>query len=822
MVKSSFKHRFEKSLQFRKYFQLREWILARLGQWEALPVVEQGQGTQHASRSVGRSRDHVADRPVERPAERPGQRLEQHAPDMHLDKMTIDGINDSHHASHHATAAAESTAESTAEVISEAISEPSSRRARKILQLPPPHLPEALKPWRWSLVWLAALGVLGGMGTAALIWLVSLPPQVDCRNPERLSLDMEKLYCAQVAAQTGELPKLIDGIQLLTQWTEDHPLQREAQRLINEWSDQIFTIAIREVEKGNIQAAESAIGQIPSSAPVHADAQKAIERWRKYGKSAADLYATAETALKNRDWATASQQVVRLAEFERDYWKLEKGADALVKQLGMEKQAWQTLIRAQKLASGSLQQVGQAIPLAQQVPTQTYAAETARADLKRWSQKLLTVALQQWQKGDRAGTLKTLALTPQFQNTPEVADLYRFSQAYQLAESAMAERWEPSVGELLNLNEAIAALRQVPANSPFYAQAQALQNRWKQDLEDLVQLKYASMTADWKQSSALGLAIGQAKLIEAKRPRRVQAQSMIAYWRQETERLEDQPILNRAERLAENGTIEALQSAIAQAGQIKLGRALRQPAQTLIATWRSQIQTLEDRPKLARAEVLAEQGDLTDAIGAASEIQPGRALYPEAQRAIRQWRDQQVVEAQIAQDQPILDRANALANSGNLAEAIRVASGIGSGRALSGQAQTAINRWERELYPPAPTPDPSELQDQDRWSPTDRDWFDPAQPDLDPNNSSNNQPTDGGADSFPSPSPGSTPTLPDLQLVPPTTTYEPLPQPGSSSSSSPVEPAAPSLDQPTYEPAPPVDPLPPESADPLPPSPTAN
>ncbi|MCU0525513.1 MAG: hypothetical protein MUF72_11890 [Elainella sp. Prado103] len=798
MVKSSFKDRFEKSFRFKQHFQQKSQ--------SKQPQSKQPQSKPQSDPSPSKQHFHLwmwtrlSDRLEHQPSE--GSQGE-----IRFGEMRIEGINDSN---------ASPTGTSEA---------PLKRSPHRFHppKLPQPQLPEALKPWRWSLVWLAALGILGGMGTAALIWLISLPPQVDCRNPARLSLDMEKLYCAQEAAQNGELPKLVDGIKLLSQWTADHPLQREAQRLINDWSDQIFTIAIREVEKGNLKAAESAIGQIPNSAEIYTDAQKAIVRWRKYSQDASDLYATAEKALKQRDWATVSQQIVRLAEFERDYWELQKGADALVKQMGVEKQAWQTLIRAQKMAAGSLTELGEAIPLAQQVPPDTYAAETAKADLKRWSEKLLTAGVQQWQKGDRDGTLKTLQLPSRLKNTPEVADLYRFSQAYQLAASAIAEQWEPSVGELLTLHEAIAALKQVPSNSPFHTQAQSLTQQWQSELEDLVQLKYASMAAKWGQHSTLELAIGQAKLIEAKRPRRLQAQSMIAHWQQETERLEDQPILNRAKRLAETGTIASLQSAIAEASEVKLGRALRQSAQTLIATWRSQIQTLEDRPMLARAEVLAEQGELNAAIVAASEIQPGRSLYSQAQAAISEWREQLVVDAQIAQDQPILDRANALADSGNLAGAIRVASEIGSGRALSQQAQTAINRWEQQLYPPAPTP-PDVDDARDNWIPADQNYFDqPEDSAID----RSTDPPESGANSFPSPSPNGFPTpgsspnpLPELQLVPPSS-YQPLPQsseqPLPAASPNFPAPSAPSA-APTEEPMPPSEPLPPASLDPLPPS----
>lgn len=771
MVKSLFKDHFEKHLK------LQDWFRDRLS---AKPTVPPPKSVSRTSTPPRQSAVHPA----------------------YAAEMSIEGINESSQA------------------------HPPERGSRPIPPPPPPRPPQPdssspeKQAWRWSLVWLAAMAVLGGMGTAALIWLVSLPPQVDCRNPSHLTLDMERLYCAREAAQTGDLAKLIAGIELLKQWKSEHPLHNEATRLIEEWSGQVLTLARHKLKQGDLKGAESAISHIPNTTPVYADAQKAIARWRKYAKSASNIYTKAQTALKQKDWGTVSQQIVLLAEFERDYWELEKGADALAQQLGVEKQAWQTLSRAQKIASQGPQQLREAIPIAQQVPAKTYAAVAAKTDLKQWSQKLVTIGTQKWQKGDRRGALAVLNLPSKVVRTPEVADLYTFSNAYKLASSAISEQWVPSIGEILNLMEAIAAMGQIKSDSPFYAQAQAQKKNWQAQLQDLTQIKYASATAGLGQQATLKLAIGQAQQIKADQPRRLQAQSLIAYWQREAERLEDQPTVDQAIQLAKAGTIEDLQAAIVQASKVDLGRALRSKAQTLIAGWRSQIQTLEDRPKLDQAWDLASQGKLGDAIVAASAIQSGRSLYREAQKAISEWRYQQVVNAQIAQDRPILDRANALAESGNLAAAIDTAAQIDSGRALSGQARSAINRWEDQLIPPAP-PSPESYQPSDGiYNPSDNvpfsndAWMNGIPPLTSPS------PTDG-ATSFPSPTlqPSSSPSpvLPDQITPAPTTTYDPFPQPPVEQSPDSSEPPA-SVAPFSYEPLTP-DPLPPGSSDPLPPNP---
>lgn len=724
-------------------------------------------------------------------------------PPIHTTEMQVEGFNDP------SKPDADNLSQSDQAVQSSSVAKPvrakASAQVSEWMQ----------KPWSWSLIWLAALGVLGGMGTAAMLWLVTLPPQIDCRDTSKLSLDMERLYCAQEAAQSGEIAKLIAGIDMLKQWQPDHPLYREAQRLIEDWSGQVLTIATRRVERGDLKGAEAAISHLPQTTPVYAEAHKSLARWRKYSKTASGIYAKAQSAMKQKDWKTVSEQIVFLAEFERDYWQLEKGADAVAQQLGVEKQAWQVLTRAQKIAAtGDPDQIGAAIPVAQEVPAQTYAAQTAKANLKQWSQKLVSLSTQKWQKGDQAGTVALLKQTAKVANTPETEDLFKFGNAYMLANTALSEQWIPSMGGILNLMEAIAAVEQVKSTSPFYSQAQTLKKNWQAQLQDAIQIKYAGLTASLGQQSTLELAIGQAKQIAPDQPGRIQAQSLIAHWRAEVERLEDQPIMDQAVRIAKAGTIDALKQAIAQAKQIDLGRSLRGQAQTLIATWRSQIQVLEDRPKLDEAWLLARQNKLGEAIEVASVIQPGRALYREAQNTISDWRYQQTVDAQIAQDQPILDRANALAENGDLAAAIDAASQIGTGRALYSRAQSSIERWEDQLNPPPPEPDNFSRSGFDTYIPEDE---------LFPNSNNTVEPTPSpGVHTFPSPDRQLEGFPSPLQLAPPPrATYEPFPEPTvvpepPAPNQAPRQPAE--MSQPIEEPVPP-DPLPPRSPDPLPPSP---
>jgi hypothetical protein len=188
---------------------------------------------------------------------------------------------------------------------------------------------------------------------------------------------------------------------------------------------------------------------------------------------------------------------------------------------------------------------------------------------------------------------------------------------------------------------------------------------------------------------ALTYAIDRAQQIPPKHPQRLLAQTLIAQWRKEIQQIENQHKLMEAQHLAAQGRIEQLKAAVEIASSIQLGQPLRLEAQSVIARWNGQIQTIEDQPIMELAQTLAQRQDFTAAISTAGQIRSGRALYAEAQRAIADW----VAQVQTAQDRPILEAATALATQGRFDAAIATAAQIPPERALYQQAQAAIAEW---------------------------------------------------------------------------------------------------------------------------------
>jgi hypothetical protein len=497
------------------------------------------------------------------------------------------------------------------------------------------------KPWEWSLIGLVAVaGTFGGIGTAAVLWLSSLPEMPKCENVTLRSLDVQRLYCAQEAAHSGKLVDLVAGIHLLQDWESDHPLKQEAQRLISNWSESILTIAQMKINQNDMKGAVAVAGKIPASSPRYAEAQTAIEYWQTQWTKGEATVKTAQAAMQQQDWTKASRQVLTLGSLEHAYWRLQR-ADELSRQIIDEKEARQFLIAAQRVAKiGQPQELGEAIALLRKVPIKTYASHDAEVAQKQWSKALLALAIQRWQQSDVNGAMAIAQKIPFSSDlSSEGQDLVRFSQAQDLA-GASRRGIEPNLGHSWQLMEAIAALQQVSPKSFFYRQAQISAQKWQMQLNDLNQLQIAHWVAAWGQRPQLEFAIVQANAIAPPSPHRTMAQSMLSRWRRALENIEDRPYMAQAKQSAKGGTLANLKLAIAQASRVTLGRAMRTESQTYIAQWKKQLETLEDQPILTQAEALAAQGKVALAIEKANQIQVNRALYGTAQAAIARWQPQ--------------------------------------------------------------------------------------------------------------------------------------------------------------------------------------
>ena len=545
--------------------------------------------------------------------------------------------------------------------------------------------------WFWSSIWLMLLAASSALGIWAIAFITRLPPLPNCDQISVLSADSERLYCARQAAISGAEQDLVAGIQLIAGWDESHPLYQDSQEVANRWSKGLLKLAQQRMQKGHLERANQLLGYIPSRADMYDEAQVALDLWAQEWEVGNEITATVMAAVGSENWSGARKELREIKRLTSDYW-LKDRYRHLGQHIQAEEDARRTLIQAQKLASsGKMENLAEALTSARQINVQSYAWPEAKPFIEGWADTLLNYGFQKWEQENLDAAVAIIQMVPaDLAMEPEAKDLVQFAHAQRLA--TFTQDWEPTYGQILNLMDAIQALRNISQDSVFYKDSQAKLALWTDQLSDLKQLYGATLMAHLNQKLTFQVAIAQAQVISPDRPQRQQAQTLIAHWSKEIERIEDRPTLARAQQLADNGDKSSLQAAIAEAAKVELGRALRIDAQTNIAQWTKQIQVLEDQPLYSKALDLATKGKLQEAITEARKIQKGRALYNQAQNSIKEWTNR----IQIAEDRPILNEAEELAFQGRLSDAIAVAARIAPGRALYPEARNSIAIWDAE------------------------------------------------------------------------------------------------------------------------------
>lgn len=258
----------------------------------------------------------------------------------------------------------------------------------------------------------------------------------------------------------------------------------------------------------------------------------------------------------------------------------------------------------------------------------------------------------------------------------------------------LAEAWQSAwIGTIPSLQAAIVTAQKIAAARPLYDKAQELITRWQLEIEAVAHLDRARDIAQQGTVADLTAAIAEAQLVPDTNPRSAEAKQEVNRWRRRVETIEDRPLLDRAEDLAIFEDASSLQAAINEASQISRGRALYREAQSKIWNWTRKIQRTQDQPYLDQARVLASNGNLLGAITAAQKIRLGRALSGEAQAAINDWQGQ--IRARLNWQE-----ARQVALQGTpeaLVQAIRLAQRVPTTSPLRFDVNSAISQWSQQM-----------------------------------------------------------------------------------------------------------------------------
>lgn len=248
-------------------------------------------------------------------------------------------------------------------------------------------------------------------------------------------------------------------------------------------------------------------------------------------------------------------------------------------------------------------------------------------------------------------------------------------------------------GSASGYESAIVRLQSLSSDRPLYTKAQELKRLWRWELEGFAQLNWAKEVARAGSVESLRAAITEAEAVAPDNPLWEETQAQIEQWREDIAFIEDRPVIDRAKLTALGGDRASLEVAIAEAQSIPPSSALYDEAQDLVADWRWQVQQIDNRPVLAQAQELADTGQLSQAIAVASRIPPDQALYDEAQNAIADWETRQ-------QGRESYQDAISTAQSGSvegLSSAISLAQSVPENSPDWTLAQQAANQWSWDL-----------------------------------------------------------------------------------------------------------------------------
>lgn len=554
-------------------------------------------------------------------------------------------------------------------------------RARSAAQSTNPDPPPSAARWSWQ--WLAAgVVVFSSMvGFGSAAVLLKLPTLPNC---PRMFLPTASASVRMYCAQLAANKGTREDLLEAVHLIQDLPTDHPLRPEIDRYLEEwVATLLDLADETFHAGELEEAIS-LAQELSIYVDSaliEERITRWQALWDSAEDIVAEAQDHMKAGAWGKAFQTAGKLTKLENDYWAKER-YDELYAELTTARQEGKKLDSAfAKLDRGGLDNLLAAIAAAEKIPTDSPAHAEAQTLIEEAKGKLMDLAVRSLKQGDWQTAMQITNRIP--------ADLQLQAELDDLTLLADATSIA-SFGTQINLEDAILEAQKVEPGRPLYKQAQALIKHWQSTISAGLNLESAIELAQDGSSQALASAIAQARTVSAGNPRHGEAQRRIKEWQTELERRQDQPILDKAETLAISGN---LSQAIAQAQKIGAGRALHGQAQQRIQDWQRQLASGRDRPALQQAYELANQGRYTEAIQQAQQIGSGSPLHTEAQNQIGNW------QAEL-QAQTLMAQAEERAQAGTpeaLSGAISLAQQVSSNTRQGNRAQEKLDFWSSRL-----------------------------------------------------------------------------------------------------------------------------
>lgn len=540
--------------------------------------------------------------------------------------------------------------------------------------------------WKMWQVWGIILVLCSGaVGYGATTMLLKLPKTQSCSKVFwPVASASIRLYCAQTAAEEKNVEGLLAAIDLVAGLPENHPLRPEINRNIDRWATGILTIGEQQFQAGNLEQAIATAKKIPDNLSAEKLVDQKISQWNEVWSDGESIYREVETRLRAADWNGAFNSAVRLTDSSNKYWATTKYEES-INNINIAQEENASLSKAQsQITNGRIEDLILAIEKASDIDKKSYTYEQAQKIVAEGKEKLIAnieqlIDQRDWQQ--------LLRITPQI---PSSLKLQKRTKDWQILANAGASA---QLDTVFGIEEAIEEAKKLNKNSPYHELRQQLVSGWKLEIEGVRHLTKAREIAQVGTIANLNQAIAEARLVEGSNPRYSEASQEISQWRTQIQLIEDQPILNRARELSYANNVNAWRRAIAEVNLIASTSPLYSEAQSYSRTWRANIERVEDQPILNEADALANANNYRAAIDTASRIVSARALYPEARERIDRW--QQEIDGQR-----FIREANDLALRNTpeaLSRAIRVARQASSNSSVYSQVVRDVNDWAAEI-----------------------------------------------------------------------------------------------------------------------------
>jgi hypothetical protein len=576
----------------------------------------------------------------------------------------------------------------------------------------------------WSAFWAVLAAMVGGTGITSYLLLIAVPPTPSCQGIVPVSTDSERLFCAQVGAETREVPKLRSAVELVKDWTDRHPLYRESQRMLKSWSEDLIRIGRKQLNEGNITQAIATLKIVPITSPSYDLTQETIAKWSIQAQDSTKIDLKFTKAMKTGDWGEAFAILQSVQRMRGNYWSTYKH-DQMASKLAKERDAWEKLQEAKdallgKESDGYAERARRielavkaaaskngkdrdkvvevplpsqpapivtAMKLANQIDPTTYVYHDGQALRSKWSKHLVQLSLGAYKAQNFNEAIAIVQKVPQ--------DVSVYQEAQDWVKLNQAHLWAGK-RHTLAMMDAIAQVKKIPKTSSIYTLARTQRSQWQGMLKQQTQLQWAKTIASFQQPATLAMAIDTAKQVPADSEAGKTIQSDIANWSRQIETIDNRVILAKARQIISRGeTLVNLKAAVKLAGKVGKDRPLGEEITEAVGGWTEKIQTIEDRPILLNALSTARQGHLSQAVEIANRIAPGRSLYTEAQAEARYWR----LELQEIADRRTLERAIAIYREGKISTAIDLAATIGRRSPIYSDARAYVMDWRLLLTP---------------------------------------------------------------------------------------------------------------------------